>query len=134
MGNKIKDVIAQFDLGNTNIEDIATKTGAGLSTVKTQLYKWKKLTTPDVVKVRSKAVKPTPKVEQPKVVVPKVEPVFVTTITEQEFKTYVRVRDSGKTNMFDIPKVIQLSGGKLNKEKCTSIMCDFAQLSEKYLI
>lgn len=42
MGSKIRDVLIQFEQQNFNVEDIASKTGASTSTVKIQLYKWKK--------------------------------------------------------------------------------------------
>lgn len=41
-GNVIKDIRAEFTTGNFNFSEIATKTGANPTTVKTQWYRWKK--------------------------------------------------------------------------------------------
>lgn len=51
-------------------------------------------------------------------------------ITEEEFKSYVRVQRSGVTNMFDANRVQSLSG--LTREKIMEIMKTYGQLSEQF--
>lgn len=51
-------------------------------------------------------------------------------ISKSEFESFVRVRDSGVTNMFDTRAVSQFSG--LDKEKIISIMKNFNSLSRKF--
>ena len=51
-------------------------------------------------------------------------------ISKEEFQKFVRVRDSGVTNMFDTRAVSQFSG--LDKEKIMSIMKNFNSLSRKF--
>lgn len=53
-------------------------------------------------------------------------------ITEVEFLDYVRIQQSGVTNMFDIKTVVSLSRN-LTKEKCLEIMKDYPILYEQYL-
>ena len=52
-------------------------------------------------------------------------------ITEEQFKRYVKVQNSGITNMFDVGRVMQLSG--LAREQCFSIMESYSELKEKYM-
>ena len=54
----------------------------------------------------------------------------ITSITKEDFDTFVKVRDSGKTNMFDLEKVEMLS--ELPVWKIELIMIHFTQLSRKY--
>ena len=54
-----------------------------------------------------------------------------TKITKKQFEAYVRVQNSGVTNMFDIRNVIALTG--LNKEQCIAIMEQYNELTKKYL-
>ena len=51
-------------------------------------------------------------------------------ITQEQFKAYVDVQESGVTNMFDVKTVGQLSG--LEKEQIMKIMTDYGTLKEKY--
>ena len=51
-------------------------------------------------------------------------------ITQEQFKAYVDVQESGVTNMFDVKTVGQLSG--LEKEEIMKIMTDYETLKEKY--
>ncbi len=51
-------------------------------------------------------------------------------ISKSEFQSFVRVRDSGVTNMFDTRAVSQFSG--LDKEKIINIMKNFNSLSRKF--
>jgi len=53
-------------------------------------------------------------------------------ITKKEFESYELIRQSGKTNMFDVPVVIMLSVGILNREKCLKIMKNYDDLNSKY--
>lgn len=54
-------------------------------------------------------------------------------ITRDEFLDYEAVRVSGKTNMFDIGRVLQLSR-RLTREKVLKIFKQYEQLAEKYLV
>ena len=49
------------------------------------------------------------------------------------FLIYERIRKSGKTNMFDIPRVRELSKGKLDRDDIIRIMSNYLELSRKYL-
>ncbi len=55
-----------------------------------------------------------------------------TVITKKQFQTYLEIRDSGITNMFDVRKVVELSSGTLTKEDCIFIMKNFNELWDKY--
>ena len=48
-------------------------------------------------------------------------------ITEQEFKAYVRVQESGVTNMLDVKLVSELSG--LSEETIMEIIKNYGTLS-----
>ena len=53
-------------------------------------------------------------------------------ITKKQFQIYLEIRDSGATNMFDIRKVVELSGEILKREDCIFIMKNFNELWDKY--
>ncbi len=53
-------------------------------------------------------------------------------ITAQDFREYLKVRDSGITNMYDLSRVVKLSGSRLTRAKCVYIMGHFGELLEKY--
>ena len=53
-------------------------------------------------------------------------------ITKKQFQTYLEIRDSGATNMFDVRKVVELSDGILTREDCIFIMKNFNELLDKY--
>lgn len=53
-------------------------------------------------------------------------------VIKQQFQTYLEIRDSGVTNMFDVTKVVELSDGVLIKEDCIFIMKHFNELWDKY--
>jgi len=55
----------------------------------------------------------------------------LTETTKKQFLSYEKVRKSGKTNMFDVKKVVELSG--LRREKIIDIMTTHGKLSEAYL-
>jgi len=48
-------------------------------------------------------------------------------ITKEKFRKYLQIRDRGITNMFDVRRVIELSGDKLTKEDCIDIMKNFSK-------
>lgn len=51
-------------------------------------------------------------------------------ITKEEFEAFVRVRDSGVTNMFDVKVVSRYTG--LSGDKIFDIIMNFDILCEKY--
>jgi hypothetical protein len=53
------------------------------------------------------------------------------TITKPEFLAYERVRRSGRTNMFDVRVVSELSG--LPRPKILEIMVQYTKLSQVFL-
>ena len=53
-------------------------------------------------------------------------------VTKKQFQTYLEIRDSGATNMFDVRKVVELSDGILKREDCIFIMKSFNELWDKY--
>lgn len=50
-------------------------------------------------------------------------------ITKEEFEDYERIRQSGRTNMFDVNVVVALSNN-LTKEKCFQIMKEYSKLKK----
>lgn len=52
-------------------------------------------------------------------------------VTKEQFKSYVGIRDSGVTNMFDVQTVCELSG-ILDRKDCIYIMKNFSELAEYY--
>ena len=54
-----------------------------------------------------------------------------TKITKEQFEAYIRVQNSGVTNMFDIRNVTALTG--LSKEQIIVIMEQYNELTKKYL-
>lgn len=52
-------------------------------------------------------------------------------ISEEDFKDYEEVRNSGMTNMFDLRAVVELSNN-LTKEKCIAIMENYERLCKEY--
>lgn len=54
-------------------------------------------------------------------------------ITKEAFMTYEEIRRGGKTNMFDIRKVIELSDYTLDEGSISYIMKHYKELAEKYL-
>ena len=57
-------------------------------------------------------------------------------ISKEKFDAYITVQQSGMTNMFAIPNVIQLADQicevELTREDCIYIMEDYSMLKEKY--
>lgn len=52
--------------------------------------------------------------------------------TKDQFEDYIRIRDSGITNMFDTNMVIALSRTGLTSAHCFYIMANFGDLKEEY--
>ena len=53
-------------------------------------------------------------------------------ISEEQFNAFKEVRESGMTNMFDVPAVIELAGGVLNKKEVHTIMDNYTNLKSKF--
>ena len=53
-------------------------------------------------------------------------------VTKEQFKDYVRIRDSGMTNMYDVNMVCKLSNEGLTKEICMTIMKHFEDFAKKF--
>jgi len=51
-------------------------------------------------------------------------------MNKESFEKYVRVQQSGVTNMFDLNKVCSLSG--LSREECLDIMKNYNKYEEEY--
>ena len=51
-------------------------------------------------------------------------------ITKEQFENYVRVQMMGQTNMYDLPRVMQLS--RLNEQTIRAIMKNYDSLDGKY--
>ena len=52
-------------------------------------------------------------------------------ITKEKFLAYVKVQESGVTNMFDVKYVCELSG--LDKEEVVNIMQNYAEYRKEYM-
>lgn len=52
--------------------------------------------------------------------------------TKGQFEDYVKIRDSGVTNMFDVRTVCNMSITGLTEEICLYIMSNFMELAEEY--
>lgn len=52
--------------------------------------------------------------------------------TKEQFEDYVRIRDSGVTNMFAVNIVCDLSYTGLTRDICLYIMQNFMSLAEEY--
>jgi hypothetical protein len=55
---------------------------------------------------------------------------MATQITKQDFLEYLRVQQSGKTNMFDLRNVVALSG--LSREKILEIMTNYSKYKKRW--
>jgi len=60
----------------------------------------------------------------------KMEKMNMEELTEDDFQAYEDVRESGVTNMFMLPVVMQLSG--LTKQQILCIMKNYSELCKKY--
>ena len=58
-------------------------------------------------------------------------------ITKKQFQTYLEIRDSGVTNMFNTKAVIKyakkFSRVKLERKDCLEIMANFSKLKYQYV-
>ena len=52
--------------------------------------------------------------------------------TQEQFEEYVRIRDSGITNMLDVRLITDISNTGLNRDICLYIMKHFSELAEEY--
>ena len=52
--------------------------------------------------------------------------------TKEQFEEYVRIRNSGVTNMFNIRYIEMISATGLDKDICLYIMEHFSELAEEY--
>lgn len=52
--------------------------------------------------------------------------------TKEQFEDYVRIRDSGVTNMYAVNMVCALSVTCLDRDICIYIMKHFIELAEEY--
>ena len=55
-----------------------------------------------------------------------------TTISKEQFESYVRVQKSGVTNMFDVRNVTALTG--LDKKQIMEIMSNYSEIEKFYRI
>jgi len=55
---------------------------------------------------------------------------MTTQITQEQFKAYTNVQESGITNMFDVKAVSTYSG--LNKQEIMYIMKNYGDLNDRY--
>ena len=53
-------------------------------------------------------------------------------ISKEDFEDYEAIRQSGRTNMFDVNTVVALSDG-LTREKCFHIIKEYSKLKEKFM-
>ena len=54
-------------------------------------------------------------------------------ISKEQFNAFEEVRESGMTNMFDVPAVIELADGRLNKKEVLTIMDNYTKLYNKFV-
>lgn len=54
--------------------------------------------------------------------------------TKEQFSSYIAIQRSGVTNMFDVPRVISLSGNRLTKETIMYIFSHYSDLCDEYNI
>lgn len=52
--------------------------------------------------------------------------------TKEQFEEYIRIRNSGVTNMWEVNTVCALSNTGLTKDNCIFIMCNFTELAKEY--
>ena len=53
-------------------------------------------------------------------------------ITEEQFSAYEEVRQSGETNMFDTPRVAELTNNFLTIDQVSTIISHYDELNKKY--
>ena len=52
--------------------------------------------------------------------------------TKEQFEEYVRIRDSGITNMYNIRFICEISDTGLTRDICLYIMNSFVELANEY--
>ena len=52
--------------------------------------------------------------------------------SKEEFEAYEKVRASGKTNMWDINRVVQLSKYRLGRETALAVLSHYTELNTLY--
>lgn len=52
--------------------------------------------------------------------------------TKEQFEDYIKIRNSGVTNMWDVHTVCALSNTGLTKDNCVFIMYNFNDLAKEY--
>ena len=53
-------------------------------------------------------------------------------ITEEQFSAYEEVRQNGETNMFDTPRVAELTNNFLTIDQVSTIISHYDELNKKY--
>ena len=53
-------------------------------------------------------------------------------MTTPKFEAYERVRQSGVTNMWDVKRVVELSGGELTEDDVLDIIKNYAEYRDIY--
>ena len=53
-------------------------------------------------------------------------------ITQEDFNAYEEVRQSGETNMFDTPRVAELTDNFLTIDQVATIISHYDELNKKY--
>ena len=53
-------------------------------------------------------------------------------LSEEQFSAYEEVRQSGETNMFDTPRVAELTDNFLTIDQVSTIISHYDELNEKY--
>ena len=53
-------------------------------------------------------------------------------ITEEQFSVYEEVRQNGETNMFDTPRVAELTDNFLTIDQVSTIISHYDELNKKY--
>jgi len=51
-------------------------------------------------------------------------------VSKEDFQAYLKVQNSGKTNMFDLRTVVKLSG--LSREKILEIMTNYRKYKKRW--
>ena len=53
-------------------------------------------------------------------------------LSEEQFSAYEEVRQSGETNMFDTPRVAELTNNFLTIDQVSTIISHYDELNKKY--
>lgn len=55
-------------------------------------------------------------------------------MTKEKFELYEKIRKSGKTNMLDVKKVIELSNGGLTHTDCLTLVANYKLFANKFKV